>query len=112
MNGQKTTMGVYFSVLELKDLDTTSKIILNLILINTKRNYFEQEYLALMLGVSRPTIEKSFKKLIDKNYIFRTKPKGRQYYLTYPTTKALQLLPKKNENNELQQLFNKVILGD
>lgn len=111
MQQQKLTMGVYLSVLELKDLDMTSKIILNVVLSNRKRNYWEQEYLALMLGVSRPTIEKSFKKLIEKGYIFRTKPKQRRYYLTYATQAALNLLPNKNENNEIKDLFNKVVMG-
>ena len=108
---QKLTIGVYLSVLELKEIDMTSKLILNVVLSNRKRNYWEQDYLALMLGVSRPTIEKSFKKLIDKGFIFRTKPKQRRYYLTYATQKALNLLPSKSENNEIKDLFNKVVMG-
>lgn len=111
---EKATIGFLKSVLSSTEIDASEKMILNIILNAKGRNFWEMEQLGEMLGMNRQLISKKIKSLIDKGFIFRTKPKGKRYYLTYATDKAKkQFLPnKKLENGEVMQLFNKVIKGD
>lgn len=96
-----------------KELDANEKMILNVILLSKTRNYWEMETLGDMLGISRQLVAQKIKSLIDKNYLFRQKPKGKRYYLTYATDKAKkQFLPNiKMEQSELKALFDNVIGG-
>ena len=85
---KKTTTGLLISVLNDKDLDAYEKLILNIVLLSPKRNYYDMEQLGDYLGTNRQLISRKIKNLIDNGLIVRTKPKGKQYYLTYATEQA------------------------
>ena len=87
MNNKKT-IGLLLSVLNDKELDAYEKLILNIVLISPKRNYYDMELLGEYLGTNRQLISRKIKNLIDKGLIVRTKPRGKQYYLTYATEQA------------------------
>ena len=84
----KRTTGLLISVLNDKDLDAYEKLILNIVLLSPKRNYYDMEQLGDFLGTNRQLISRKIKNLIDNGLIVRTKPKGKQYYLTYATEQA------------------------
>lgn len=85
---KKTTTGLLISVLNDKDLDAYEKLILNIVLLSPKRNYYDMEQLGDYLGTNRQLISRKIKNLIDNGLIVRSKPKGKQYYLTYATETA------------------------
>lgn len=85
---KKTTTGLLISVLNDKDLDAYEKLILNIVLLSPKRSYYDMEQLGDYLGTNRQLISRKIKNLIDNGLIVRTKPKGKQYYLTYATEQA------------------------
>lgn len=111
---EKTTIGFLKSVLASTEIDANEKMILNIILNSKGRNFWEMEQLGDLLGMNRQLVGKKLKSLENKGLIFRTKPKGKRYYLTYATTKAKKIFfpNEKLENGEVMQLFNKVIKGD
>lgn len=85
---KKTTTGLLISVLNDKSLDAYEKLILNIVLLSPKRSYYDMEQLGDYLGTNRQLISRKIKNLIDNGLIVRTKPKGKQYYLTYATETA------------------------
>lgn len=85
---KKTTTGLLISVLNDKDLDAYEKLILNIVLLSPKRNFYDMETLGDYLGTNRQVISRRMKDLIDKGYLVRTKPRGKNYYLTYATETA------------------------
>lgn len=85
---KKTTTGLLISVLNDKDLDAYEKLILNIVLLSPKRNFYDMEVLGDYLGTNRQVIARRIKGLIEKGYLVRTKPRGKNYYLTYATEQA------------------------